>query len=299
MDGKTILMEQELLSAKVRLTIRRCTRWPTRFCSMILPDRDRRFRFGNTRIPFFMAPYILVCLIFLFILTRIYKTKEYNIAGGKEYFVEEYKKLGKVTLVEKKAAISLLFLFLFILTSSWHGLDTLFGFIAAVVYLFLPGINVGKKEGVTKVNMGTIAFMVACCSIGTVGSSLGFDQLVTDLLSSLLQDADVYTVSYTIFGMGIIGKLVMTPLALINCLAAPLAQLGADLGMNPLGPINTLLLSTDMYVMPYQNSWTMAFFAMGMFRFKDFIKLNLLRCVLLLVAMGLLFIPWWGLLGAL
>ena len=107
------------------------------------------------------------------------------------------------------------------------------------------------------------------------------------------------TVSYTIFGMGIIGKLVMTPLALINCLAAPLAQLGADLGMNPLGPINTLLLSTDMYVMPYQNSWTMAFFAMGMFRFKDFIKLNLLRCVLLLVAMGLLFIPWWGLLGAL
>lgn len=69
--------------------------------------------------------------------------------------------------------------------------------------------------------------------------------------------------------------------------------------MNSLGPINTLLLSTDMYVMPYQNSWTMAFFAMGMFRFKDFIKLNLLRCVLLLVAMGLLFIPWWGLLGAL
>lgn len=266
---------------------------------MILPDRDRRFRFGNTRIPFFMAPYILVCLIFLFILTRIYKTKEYNIAGGKEYFVEEYKKLGKVTLVEKKAAISLLFLFLFILTSSWHGLDTLFGFIAAVVYLSLPGINVGKKEAVTKVNMGTIAFMVACCSIGTVGSSLGFDQLVTDLLSSLLQDADVYTVSYTIFGMGIIGKLVMTPLALINCLAAPLALLGADLGMNPLGSINTLLLSTDMYVMPYQNSWTMAFFAMGMFRFKDFIKLNLLRCVLLLVAMGLLFIPWWGLLGAL
>ena len=97
-------MEQELLSAKVRLTIRRCTRWPTRFCSMILPDRDRRFRFGNTRIPFFMAPYILVCLIFLFILTRIYKTKEYNIAGGKEYFVEEYKKLGKVTLVEKKGS---------------------------------------------------------------------------------------------------------------------------------------------------------------------------------------------------
>lgn len=42
-----------------------------------------------------MAPYILVCLIFLFILTRIYKTKEYNIAGGKEYFVEEYKKLSE------------------------------------------------------------------------------------------------------------------------------------------------------------------------------------------------------------
>ena len=247
----------------------------------------------------YMAPYILVCLIFLFILTRIYRTREYDIAGGKEYFDEEYRKLGKVTLTEKKAAFSLLFLLLFILTSSWHGLDPLFGFTAAVVYLFFPGIDVGKKEAVSKINMGTIAFMVACCSIGTVGSSLGFDRLVTDLLASLLQNAGDYAVTYTIFALGIVGKLVMTPLALLNCLAAPLAQLGAELGMNPLGPVNALQLSTDMYIMPYQNAWTMAFFAMGMFRFKDFIKLNLLRCLLLLAAVGILFIPWWNLLGVL
>ena len=151
----------------------------------------------------------------------------------------------------------------------------------------------------SKINMGTIAFMVACCSIGTVGSSLGFDRLVTDLLASLLQNAGDYAVTYTIFALGIVGKLVMTPLALLNCLAAPLAQLGAELGMNPLGPVNALQLSTDMYIMPYQNAWTMAFFAMGMFRFKDFIKLNLLRCLLLLAAVGILFIPWWNLLGVL
>ncbi len=247
----------------------------------------------------YMAPYILVCLVFLFILTRVYKTKEYNIAGGKEYFEEEYRKLGKVTLVEKKAACSLLFLLLFILTSSWHGLDTLYGFVAAVVYLFLPGINVGKTEAVAKINMGTIAFMVACCSIGTVGSALGFDTLVTNLLFSLLQNAGDYAVTYTIFALGIVGKLVMTPLALMNCLATPLAQLGQELGINPTGPVSILLLSTDMYVMPYQNAWTMAFFAMGMFRFKDFVKLNLFRCLLLLIAVGVLFIPWWNLLGLL
>lgn len=247
----------------------------------------------------YMAPYIIVCLIFLFILTRIYKTKEFNVAGGKEYFNEEYRKLGRITKIEKKASVSLVFLILFILTSSLHGLETLYGFVAAVAYLFLPGINVGKKDAVTKVNMGTIAFMVACCSIGTVGSSLGFDQLVTDLLSSMLQDAGTVTILLTVFLLGMVAKLVMTPLALLNCLAAPLAQLGIALGMSALGPLNALLLSVDMYVMPYQNAWTMAFFAMGMLKFKEFIKLNVLRCILLLIALVILFIPWWNLLGVL
>lgn len=246
----------------------------------------------------YMAPYILICLLFLFMLTRIYKTSNFNIAGGKEYFDSEYKKLGKLSSIEKKASVSLVFLLLFILTSSFHGLNTLYGFVAAVTYLFLPGINVGKKEAVTKINMGTIAFMVACCSIGTVGSSLGFDKLVTDLLSSLLQDAGPLGVVYTVFGLGTIGKLVMTPLALLSCLATPLTQLGQSLGMNPMAALNALHLSTDMYVMPYQNAWTMAFFAMGMIEFKDFIKLNIARCVMLAIALGVLFVPWWSLVGA-
>ncbi len=247
----------------------------------------------------YMAPYILICLLFLFILTKIYKTKNYNVEGGKEYFDGEYKKLGKVSTREKKAAVSLVFLLLFIVTSSFHGLATLYGFIAAVVYLFLPGIDVGRIESVTKINMGTIAFMVACCSIGTVGSALGFDTLVTNLLSSLLKDAGPFKVLYTIFGLGTVGKLVMTPLALLSCLATPIAQLGQQLGINPLGALNALHLSTDMYVMPYQNAWTMAFFAMGMIEFKDFIKVNVIRVVMLAVGLGILFIPWWIVLGVL
>lgn len=245
----------------------------------------------------YMAPYIPLCVLFLFILTKVYKTKNFTVAGGKEYFDSEYKKLGAITVPEKKAAVSLVFLLLFILTSSFHGLNTLYGFIFAVVYLFLPGIEVGKKEAVTKVNMGTIAFMVACMSIGTVGSKLGFDKLVTDLLSILLKDAGSYGVLYTVLGLGTVGKLVMTPLALLSCLTAPLAQLGVNLGLNPLATMNALHLSTDMYIMPYQNAWTMAFFAMGMLEFKEFIKLNIARCIMLVIALGVLFIPWWTLLG--
>ena len=49
----------------------------------------------------------------------------------------------------------------------------------------------------------------------------------------------------------------------------------------------------------YENAWALVFFGFGMIKFKDFVKLNLVRSLLLTVALGVLFIPWWGLLGVL
>ena len=247
----------------------------------------------------YMLPYIPVCLLFLFILTKIYKSHEFTINGGMSYVTDELAKMGKISVDEKKAAVALIFLVLFLVTSTWHGLNALFGFIIAVAYLFLPGINVGKKEAVAKVNMGTIAFMVACMSIGTVGSNVGFDTLVSDIFGSFLSTSGTAASLYTLFGLGAAANFAMTPLAILTCLLNPVVQIAQNLGINPLGAIYTLLASVDFYILPYENAWALVFYGLGMMSFKDFVKTNLLRSLMLTVALGVLFMPWWMLLGIL
>lgn len=245
----------------------------------------------------YMAPYILVCLLFIFILVKIYKVDKMTLTHDNTYIEHELHVMGRVTAKEKKAALALIFLVVFLLTSTWHKLDILYGFIIAVVYLYLPGINVGTKEACSKVNMGTIAFMVACMSIGVVGSKVGLDTIIADSFSQLLSDSSIYEILYTLFGLGALGNFVMTPLAILTSLLNPIVKIASSLNVHPLGAIYTLLASIDFYILPYENSWALVFFGLGMMKMKDFIKLNLLRSIMLTIALGLLFIPWWNLLS--
>lgn len=42
-------------------------------------------------------------MLFLFVLTKVFKTKDKKLEGAKEYFDKQYQEMGKVTKQEKKA----------------------------------------------------------------------------------------------------------------------------------------------------------------------------------------------------
>lgn len=248
----------------------------------------------------YMCPYILVCLLFLWLLIRHYRIADNgSVAEEKAYLQDELKRMGPISSAEKKAALALIFLVLFLVTSSWHGQNILYGFMVTLLFLFLPGIEVGKKEAVTNVNMATIAFMVACMSIGTVAAYLGLDTIIASGISKILDGSGIYSILYVLFGLGAAVNFVMTPLAILTCLLSPIVKIAQLLGINPVGAIYTLYCSVDFYILPYENAWALVFFGLGMIRYKDFIKLNLLRSLMLTVSLGILFIPWWHLCGIL
>ena len=55
-------------------------------------------------------PSVLMALSFIWILTKMYKSSEFVLPGGKQYFEEEYRKLGKMSFTEKKALVLLIVL---------------------------------------------------------------------------------------------------------------------------------------------------------------------------------------------
>ncbi|MGN1343888.1 MAG: hypothetical protein ACI4U3_04870, partial [Traorella sp.] len=196
-----------------------------------------------------------------------------------------------------KALVSLVFLLAFVMTSQWHGLGAVYGFVLATLFLFLPGINVAKGDAITKVNITVPTFMVACMSIGTVASSIGLDALICNSLSTALQGSGIYPILYSIFGLGGVANFFMTPLGIVAALSESVVNIATSLGVSPRAALYVLDLSTDFYVFPYESAWVLVAFSLGMMKMKDFMKWQTIRSIMLAIFLGLVFIPWWSLLG--
>lgn len=82
---------------------------------------------------FHMCPYLVYSIFMIWVLPKIFKPKQKLPA--KEYFQAEYAKCGKMSRDEKKAGAVTLFLIIFMMTGSIHGVPLDWAF--AVIPWFL------------------------------------------------------------------------------------------------------------------------------------------------------------------
>lgn len=244
-------------------------------------------------------PAFIMAIVFIWVLTKLYKTKKIQFVGGKEYFESEYEKLGPMSLAEKKSVVILLAMMLFIVTNPIHGLPVAYGFMLFPWLFFMPGINVGTKESIKKVNFGVIFFAGACMSIGTVATTLGINTILSQAVTPILADKSPAVVLYAVLIIGTLSNLVLTPTAMMGCLTTPLVQISMDLGMSPWPAILTTIYSTDMIFLPHEVAVLLIFFGFGMMSMKDFIKLYSIKNLVVLILFGVLQIPYWYLIGLL
>lgn len=244
------------------------------------------------------GPVILFYFIFIFVLTKIYKTKNIQIAGGKEYFETEYRALGKMTTAEKKAAVLLLILMIYLLTNPFHHLSTDWGFMVIPYLMFFPGIGVASREKLkTSINFGAVAFCAACFSIGAVGTSLGLSNLISTGVTPVLSGLGKIPVLYMTMFFGMLANLVLTPSAMMSCLPPIIAQVAVDIGMNPLAPLFALYFSCDMIFLPHEVPAVLILFTMNLISMGDFVKMSIIKTVTLLICIGIFLIPYWYLIG--
>ena len=65
-------------------------------------------------------PMLGYCVVFVALMLILYKPKK--VINGKAYFEEQYAALGPISLKEKKAAILLIILIVYLMTNPWHCL---------------------------------------------------------------------------------------------------------------------------------------------------------------------------------
>ena len=240
-------------------------------------------------------PFVLWLAVCIFMVIKLCKPKkQINI---KDYAIQEYSKLGKVSLEEKKSLIVVSLLFIFMFTSDLHGIDVGWGFALIPLLFFIPGINVGKPVDISKINFTMAIFTTACLSIGHVANSLGIGQIIADAVLPLLQGKSVFFVIGAVWLVCVVAKIFLTPLATYATLTVPLTQIALSLGISPLVIYYTMNLSTTEILFPYQWALVLIFMGYNLTSGKDFTRIWGTKMILSFVFVLAIAVPYWMLIG--
>jgi len=243
-------------------------------------------------------PTIIFNLIFIFLVTKIFKTKQIGgNTNSKAYFDEQARALGKIDLAEKKCCIVLALLMLYLVTSPVHGLAAAYGFMVLPWLLYIPGVNVGTKKTLSKINLGLMVFIVSSMSIASVGSYVGLTEFITSIFVPILLNLPPTIILTGTFIGGIIANILMTPGAMLPTLSAPFASIALNVGINPMAIVMTLILTCDVYIFPYEIPAFMILVGFGLINMSEFIKFATLRSILFIIFFLVFQIPYMYLIG--
>ena len=242
-----------------------------------------------------MCPYALFMVVFVWLMPKLLKPTQK--LPGKEFYLEEYKKLGKMDRDEAKSAIVSAGLILFMLTGGIHGIELDWAFIVIPWLLFLPGVGVGREEDVRKIDFSMIFFLVACLTIGKMSAHLGLGKLLADMLVPMLEPLSPSIVIFAIYIIGVLLNLMMTPLAIWALITEPVVQISIALNMDPRPFIYALMHCAEAIILPYEYVPYLTVYAFGMMSMIDFIKLNIMRCIIYVIGFIALLVPYWYLIG--
>ena len=241
--------------------------------------------------------FIIWCLLTLFILMKVYKTKKMDGKLNRKIFDEKYEQLGKMSKKEKKAVAMIVLLFAWLFSSNFTGLPAAYGFMTIPYLMFVPGIEIGDKEIIGRINFSMIFLVAACLGIGVVGASVGFGDFLTNIAVPFLSGKSVLVVCISFMLFGMIANFFMTPLAMLGGLSIPFAQIAVSLGINPVVACMILVYACEMLFLPYESNGNLIMYEDGMMPMKDFIKQEGLKTLIMFVGFLVVMYPLWNLFG--
>lgn len=240
-------------------------------------------------------PMFIVSVITLLLVSKFWKTG-FEMESS-SYFKDEIDAMGPISISEKKSAVFLVIFFAVLLSAPITGVDANLLFALAPWLLLLPGINVATEKSIRELNWQMIFFVSSCMAIGTVASALGIGQLISAFVTPIMEQAGTMGFYGITFALTFILNFFMTPLAIWSLMSGPLCEIALNLGINMQSACYALVMCSEAIILPYEYVPYLVCFSFGMISMVDFVKVNIVRCILYLIGFMCLQIPWWIFLG--
>lgn len=247
------------------------------------------------------AVFIIEYLAILAAVILICRPKNGRIDGS-EFIKEQVRQNGAVKPEEKKTAVILMLMFVYLFTNHFHGLPMIYGFVAAAIALFLPGLNIGTLEDIKRVNFVYPIFVVACLSIGNVSAQLGVGELIADAALRIgLESRGEFLFLIFVFLLCYSLNFFMTPLSIFAGVMPPLAAIAMSLPtIHDISVIVvTVHVATINIILPYETANNLVLYSFDTMSMKSYTKAFALRSVLSFAVFALALVYWYavGLLG--
>ncbi len=245
-----------------------------------------------------MAPIqILWTFLIAFLLPVICKPE--GPLGDTTVLKEEYQNLGKMTISEKKALFIVLIAVILVMTNSIHHIDPAWCFLVPAVICFLPFLNIADQKAITKVNYPTLIFVASCLTIGTAATAAGASTLVANIVAPLLSSGGTVTSLGITWFVAVIANFLMTPLAAVSALVAPMIEIAMQIDINPCAVVYTFIQGLEQLLFPYESAPPLIFFSFGMIAMRDFMRIFAIKGVISLAFLVTIMVPYWMFIGLL
>lgn len=243
----------------------------------------------------YMSP-VAVMWAFLSVLTLIV-VRPGKIALNKETLQKNYRELGAMTRTEKWSAALFTIMLALFLTDTYHKVSPAWIIILVGSVMFFPGINVLKKADMSKINFTIIVFITTAIAIGEAANACGATKLFAKAIIPYLQGQSGTFVVMATWFIGVVGQLLLNPLAIMGSFFVPIVEVFHILGINPhLGPY-ALMLGFNNLIFPFELAPALIAYSFGYIKLMDMVKIGAIRIVVGFVFMIAAVIPYWKLMG--
>ena len=241
-------------------------------------------------------PWLIAVILFVLGLCKFWKPDV--PFSGREYFQDEYQKLGKMTMQEKKGLVIALIILVLLLTAQVTGLNSQWILALVPWIMFLPGVNVATEKSLKDVKFPVVFFAVACISIGSVAAAIGIGGFVANALTPILNGIhNNFLLAGIVFVISTILNFFMTPFAMIGVAITPICTILNELGLSPYVGLYAFGLGVETVFLPYESVAFLLFYAFGSIRLRDFVKICAWKALFLGVWLLLVMVPYWNLIG--
>jgi len=94
-----------------------------------------------------------------------------------------------------------------------------------------------------------------------------------------------------------VANLLLTPIAILTTLSAPMTSLALAADFSPLASFFTLIYTEWLIVLPYESFPTLIWFGFGCVTTQQFFKVSICRLLLFFIFFLVVILPWWGVIG--
>lgn len=181
---------------------------------------------------------------------------EKPITLSKEYFQEEYKKLGSFNREQIISAVILVICFIMFFTRTYHGIPDVTTVLAGMMLLTLAGVIKGSDIG-PGINWDLVLFLGVAFSFGATFAATGLSKWMASVLVPVIAPLTAnpwlfcYSIMILFFLLRFFDVAVFVPTFAI--LVPILPELASSSGINPLVWLGLFLMGANSFFMSYTN----------------------------------------------